>query len=249
MSGSGSGLESDGPRDPELPQGVRLPLNSKRLTAVHLRAIAKAMDLSTTGSADQVRQMIEGKLQTDEDRDISSTLVILTESAMISTVLFLADSGGVFLETEATYRAQHGLETENPEATQKTLEEVQQALAEAQRELETALAKLAEQERLVLELQTKLEESTSEEVVEDLRSDLKKKARFHQAWKLNCEQVAEQDALLTAKEGEIETLRQQLEDLRGGTGDHDATETSATVPPLDHLLPPALVSERQEPCP
>ena len=49
------------------------------------------------GSADQVRQMIEGKLQTDEDRDISSTLVILTERPMISTVLSLADSGGVFL--------------------------------------------------------------------------------------------------------------------------------------------------------
>lgn len=80
---SGLGSESDDPRDPKLPQGVRLPLNSKRLTAVHLRTIAKAMDLSTTGSADQVRQVIEGKLQTDEDRDISSTLVILTESTMI----------------------------------------------------------------------------------------------------------------------------------------------------------------------
>ena len=77
------------------------------------------MDLTTTGSADQVRQMIEGnKLQTDEGRDISSTLVILTERPMISTVLSLADSGGVFLETEATYRAQHGehgLEAENSE--------------------------------------------------------------------------------------------------------------------------------------
>ena len=117
MSGLGSGSD-DEPREPELPRGARLPLNSKRLTAVHLRAIAKAMDLTTTGSADQVRQMIEGKLQTDEGRDIGSTLVILTERPMISTVLSLADSGGVFLETEATYRAQHGergLEAENSE--------------------------------------------------------------------------------------------------------------------------------------
>ena len=92
---SGSGSESDdNPRDPELPQGARLPLNSKRLTAVHLRAIAKAMDLSTTGSTDQVRQMIEGKLQTDEARDISSTLVILTESPIISTVLSLVVQEG-----------------------------------------------------------------------------------------------------------------------------------------------------------
>ena len=100
---SGSGSESDSPRGPKLPRGLRLPLNSKWLTAVHLRAITKAMDLLTTGSTNQVRQGIEGNLQTDKDRDISSTLVILTESTMISTVLSLADSGGVFLETEATY--------------------------------------------------------------------------------------------------------------------------------------------------
>ena len=243
---SGSGSESDdNPRDPELPQGARLPLNSKRLTAVHLRAIAKAMDLSTTGSTDQVRQMIEGKLQTDEARDISSTLVILTESPMISTVLSLVDSGGVFLETEATYRAQHGehgLKTESSEATQKALEEVQQALGEAQHELEMALAKLAEQEHLVLELQAKLEASTSEEVVEGLKSDLKKeKERFHQAWKLNCEQVAEQDRILTAKEEEIKTLSQQLENLRGEMGEHATTSpTSPTSPPP----PPPRSSER-----
>jgi hypothetical protein len=99
------------------------------------------MDLQTTGSADQVRQGIEGNLQTDRDRDISSTLVILTESAMISTVLSLADSGGVFLETEATYRAHHderGPETEDSGATQKALEETQQALTEIQHELEKA---------------------------------------------------------------------------------------------------------------
>ena len=66
---------------------------------------------------------------------------------------------------------------------------------------------LAEQERLVQELQTKLEESTSEGSVEGLRNELKKeKERFRQAWKLNCEHVTEQDALLTTKEGEIETL-------------------------------------------
>ena len=74
---------------------------------------------------------------------------------MIYTVLSLADLGGVFLETEATYRAQHGecgLETESPEAAKK---EVQQALTEAQHKL---VKKLIGQECLVLELQTKLDE-------------------------------------------------------------------------------------------
>ena len=89
--------------------------------------------------------------------------------------------------------------------------------------------------------------STSDEVVEGLRSDLKEeRERFRTAWKLNCEQVAEQDALLTAKEGEIEIFRHQLEDLRGGKGDHAATEISTTV--LTPLDPLSLVSKQQEPC-
>ena len=58
----------------------------------------------------------------------------------------------------------------NPGATQKALEEAQQALTEAQYELEKAVTALAEQERLVQELRAKLEESTSEGSVEDLRS-------------------------------------------------------------------------------
>ena len=139
------------------------------------------MNLLTTGSADQVRQGIEGNLQTDKDRDISisisSTLVILTESAMISAMLSLADSRGVFLETEATYRAQHGEcgpEMEDPGATQ-ALEETQQALTEAQHELEKAVTALAEQKRLVQELQAKLEESTSEGILRALEVNLRKR--------------------------------------------------------------------------
>ena len=119
---------------------------------------------------------------------------------------------------------------------------MQQALGEAQHKVETALAKLAEQEHLVLELQAKLEASTSEEVVEGLKSDLKKeKECFHQAWKLNCEQVDEQDRILTAKEEEIKTLSQQLKNLRGEMGEHATTSPrSPTSPPP----PPPRSSER-----
>ena len=200
------------------------------------------------GSADQIRQMIEGKLQTDEGRDIGNTLVILTERSMISTVLSLTNSGGVFLETEATYRAQHGergLEAESPEAIQKALEE---ALMAVQRELEAAQAKLTEQEHGVQDLQAALDASTSGEVVEGLRNDLKKeKECFCQTWKLNCEHIAEQDALLTAKEEELETLR-QLEDLRGWEGTL-LLRPKLQLTLLHHPLLPALVSEQRKPSP
>ena len=46
----------------ELPRGRVLPLNSKRLTSTHLKQVAEKLKLPTTGSADQIRQLIEGKL-------------------------------------------------------------------------------------------------------------------------------------------------------------------------------------------
>jgi len=52
--------------------GRVLPLNSKWLTAHHLRQISEALQLPTSGSADQVRQPIEGKLRSDLDREPSN---------------------------------------------------------------------------------------------------------------------------------------------------------------------------------
>ena len=47
----------------EMPRGERVPLNSRRLTAVHLRQLAEALELPAVGSTDEIRQAIEGKLQ------------------------------------------------------------------------------------------------------------------------------------------------------------------------------------------
>ena len=44
----------------------------------------------------------------------------------------------------------------------------------------------------------------------------------------------EEDALLDVKEGEIETLRQQFEDLQGEMGNPGAAGTSITVPTSPH---------------
>ena len=57
-SGSGDNMLS---RDKEMPSGVWLPLKSKRLIAVHLQAITKAMDLTMIGSTDQVRQLRQSR--------------------------------------------------------------------------------------------------------------------------------------------------------------------------------------------
>ena len=39
-----------------------LPLKSKRLKVLHVKQIASSMTLPTTGSANEMRQMVEGRL-------------------------------------------------------------------------------------------------------------------------------------------------------------------------------------------
>ena len=56
---------SDGGESHELPVILRskvVPLNSRRLIAAHLKQVADALELTTTGAADQLSQLIEGKL-------------------------------------------------------------------------------------------------------------------------------------------------------------------------------------------
>ena len=86
------GLE-EGPRDPAvLPRGKRIPLNSRKLTVTHLKQIAKAMELPTVGSADELRQQIEVKLTSQEGCEVNTVQVIVQEKFQIETQLFSCDS-------------------------------------------------------------------------------------------------------------------------------------------------------------
>ena len=73
--------ETDDDCETGLPQGRLLALNSRRLIATHLRQIADALGLPTSGSVDQVRQLIEGKLQ--ETRGVSNVQVVVTEATYV----------------------------------------------------------------------------------------------------------------------------------------------------------------------
>lgn len=53
----------------ESSRGRRLPLNSK-LIAAHLRQLNEALELPTTGSADEFRQQFEGHLVEREDPNV-----------------------------------------------------------------------------------------------------------------------------------------------------------------------------------
>ena len=50
-----------------------------RLTTAYLKHIAQSLELPTAGSADETRQLIEGKLQ--ETRDVANVQVVVDETA------------------------------------------------------------------------------------------------------------------------------------------------------------------------
>ena len=68
------------------PSSKLLPLNSRRLTAAHLQHIAGAMRLPSTGSADEVRQLIEGKLGMSV-RSGMYVQVVLEEASVLNVKL------------------------------------------------------------------------------------------------------------------------------------------------------------------
>ena len=204
-SGSGesmmSGLITDAITVPEeshvLPEGRVLPLNSKRLTAVHLRAIAKELHLTGKGSLEDLKLTIEGKVR-EEGRDTVSVQAIVQE-----TRVFLIDEEGVFLEAltgpeledEDSDRKVQQLTQQNEEL-QTTLEEAQQWIADLTTEREA--------------MAVALREGTEGNEAELRRRLQQEKEKGKQLWKLTCRQVTDREELLAAKDQEIEELQRQV---------------------------------------
>ena len=128
-----------------------LPLNSKRLKVLHVKQIVASMTLPTTGSADEVQQMIEGRLA-DMGKDPRHVQVLISEAE--SAHLQLQDVDGVFLDV-APQEDEHGRES-SPEGSERGGEEevaqLQLALREAQ-----SLSKTLQDEVSVLKSQLEKE--------------------------------------------------------------------------------------------
>jgi len=65
---------------------------------VYLKQLAEALRLPTRGAADEIRQIIEGKLQ--ETHEVRNVQVVIAEANFVETKLSLIDDSSVFLETE-----------------------------------------------------------------------------------------------------------------------------------------------------
>ena len=122
----------------EIPNGRVVPLNSRHLTAAHLKQVAEALELPTSGAADQLRQLIKGKLESK--RHVDGTNVIQEEQSVESKLTLLYDSG-VFLTTPTVVLSRRESESEM-EALQEALTEANQQNSELSDEWANTVQKL-----------------------------------------------------------------------------------------------------------
>ena len=161
--GSGS-VESDGEESrgrPVIPSGKVVPLNSRRLTATHLKRVAEALKLPTTGSADQLRQLIEGKLESDRHVEAMNVQVIIQEEQCVESKLTLMDESGVLLATEPVLLSKQEAESEM-EALQEALAEANKQNSELNDQLADTVQKLEEEKAETTRLAEELARAPAE---------------------------------------------------------------------------------------
>ena len=191
----------------ERTRGRVLPLNSRRLTSEIVSRIAKALELPDSGTLEDTRQMVEGKLIARGREPKNVQVVVHVAEGGVDPVIELRDADGVFEtiepDPEVEAEAETGEATENGERTAVTEESYSEngdGVMEARvTELEQELASVKDDNAgLLLEVG-----SLSERIVRE-------KDKYKELWRHNCEQLAEYDAVLADKEEEIETLKRRI---------------------------------------
>ena len=202
--------EGDRARDPGIiPQGRILALNSRRLKAIYLKAIVGALGLPTQGSADQLRQLIEGKLETGLGRESGNVQVVVQVTTPLEHKLLLMDEGGVFQEADVVIQSKEGEASSSRAALQRALEEANEQLTVATQELSRERERAAELDRKLQEAEAR-DPGASGEEIQRLNSALDaEKEKYRQLWRLSCTQAREQEELLAAQETELRRLRSE----------------------------------------
>ena len=204
--GSSEGSGNEGPR-------VRLPLNSKRLKRSQLECLAKALDLPTSASSDELRQPIDDKL-TDQGKEARNVQVV-SDDATPASRFALEDEEGEFLEVPAD----SGGGSAGDSRTSPTAEPDGGGTSRGSQESEVAslTAALEEARRQTESLQAQ---------VSELRHQLtEEKTRFREMWRSNCRCLAEYDSVIAEKDVEIEELKHSLQEATSLSG-HDPVEAS-----------------------
>ena len=240
------------------------PLNSKRLTAALLRRIANALSLPTDAPAEQLRQLIEGKLIT-MGKEPMNVQVLVTGAAETPA---LQDEGGVFLtaadsgmeeaipvagggvpdlESHAEHVGDGGSQEEllsQLETVTRENHDLKDELATVQAEKAEVMGTLEEQMQRVTTLEAS--ESTAAARIEELSGELvREKERVRHVWRLNCEQIAHYDAELVEREREIAALKNQLEVEKK----RRMKSTEVELPASRETVPTIVTEHRHSPIP
>ena len=187
----------------ESPSGKILPLNSKRVTNQHLKQICEALVLPTTGSGDQMRQLIKGKLCSEEyGREPANIQVLVSESSLVEVKLSLLDEGDVFLDTSPVTRAN--------DAT--SLQELSQENEILKENLSSVTGLLTAEKELTETLRADLsrldEASDVREEVARLKQQLEQeKLKNKRMWQMSCQQSREQEDVIAFQKREIDRLK------------------------------------------
>ena len=263
--------ESDAEAEDEkqlMPRGGRpLPLNSRRMKAVNLQRLARRLGLPTSASAEETRQIIDGKLS-EMGREPRNVQVVIAEPEVGGAeCLWLQDETGVFLRAELDSEPdlRDGEEHSNPdeghgdqeeEEPPATLESLKRALEEAELRQHRLTSQLEDKEEELGHVQAALDQEKSRvasllgesadatrEVSEMKESVKREKEKVREIWRLNCEQLAQYDAECTSKDAEIVVLKAKICELESDR-DGPEVEASSTDPPAPRDVPAESISAR-----
>ena len=176
-----------------------VPLNSTRVTAGQLRDLGAQLEVPTSSSIGDLRVMIEAKLR-EMDHEPGNVQVTLSRDPEDAT-LSLLDETGVLLVVE--HRQQVPAEVSEPTGSSDTLPTSEPAITDSASALVRERDSLREQ---VDALTGK--NNTLHTEVQRLRVAVESsKARTKEIWKISCQQVAEFDEVLAARDAEILQLK------------------------------------------
>ena len=228
---SGGSTHGSPPTEGEIPLGKLLPLNSRRLTTYQLKKIAEGLGLPTTGSADETRQLIEGKLE--EGHDVHNVQVVVQEATTVNVTLSLMDEEGVFLNVDQFQRAVKD-SSESEEMLEK-LANAEQKGVELRMELDQTRDLLAKEQekssKLAEELSSAKTATTAPGEIAELQSKLKAaQEKVKQVWRLNCAQSQEQEELLATKDDRITTLEAEIKRLKAAPRASPRSGSGASSP-------------------
>ena len=177
---------------------MHLPLNSLHITAGQLWQLSTALGLMSSGSTDDIRLVIKGKIS-----DLSCepcNVQVLFEEHTSDAAFKLWDESGEFLIISST-TIEHPPSVEEPcEGTDREPHAVEPDELESLWQLVAAIT--TERDTLQSELET-------------VRQELElKMAKIKELWRMSCGQVAEYDSMIVAKDEKIVRLKAQLTERR-----------------------------------